>query len=422
MTEAKPAPVLEAEPATPQPPLKQATLPEKFPDPILLPDGKQLLMHYMPWYETPAVRGQWGSHWTGHQRQHSPDQLKENGLPDIWSHYHPLIGPYDSSDPDALECHLLQMKLAGVTGVIVDWYGISKAADYPPIHTATEALFAATEKWKLKFAVCFEDRTVKQQIDQGMLTEDQITSHLTETFQWMQENWFSQPQYVRMNGRPLLLDFGPIYIKDPKIWKNAFSSLPTPPAFFALHHLWRKAEADGGFSWVHQSAWEGNPEPSIVKQRLTDTFNRISENPEQVIVSATPGFKDVYANPHPTLDHRNGDTLRESLSAGMEGPWQIIQLVTWNDYGEGTIIEPTHEFGYTFLEIIQENRKKEMGDTFPFTSEDLRLPIRLYQLRKQGGVDPATLDGIAELLNRGAVQPARAALNELETQHQKPSS
>jgi Spy/CpxP family protein refolding chaperone len=27
-------------------------------------DNKRLLMHYMPWFESPDVRGFWGNHWT----------------------------------------------------------------------------------------------------------------------------------------------------------------------------------------------------------------------------------------------------------------------------------------------------------------------------------------------------------------------
>ena len=68
----------------------------------------------------------------------------------------------------------------------------------------------------------------------------------------------------------------------------------------------------------------------------------------------------------------------------------LIQIVTWNDYGEGTIIEPTIEFGYRYLEALQNYRKKHAGKTFPYNPEDLRLPIALYQLRQQ-----ATADGRA---------------------------
>lgn len=137
---------------------------EPVPPPASI-EGKALLMHYMPWYKTPDVRGSWGSHWTGHQRQHDPDQTGEDGLPDIWSHYHPLIGLYDSTDRDVLECQLLQMKLAGVDGVVADWYGIAPHADYPEIHAATLALFAAAREAGMWFAVCYEDRSIQLLVD-----------------------------------------------------------------------------------------------------------------------------------------------------------------------------------------------------------------------------------------------------------------
>jgi len=216
--------------------------------------GKLLLMHYMPWYETPEIRGRWGSHWTGHQRQHQPDKVDANGLPDIWSHYHPLIGLYDSTDPDVLECQLLQMKLAGVNGVIVDWYGIGDAADYPSIHLASTAMFEAVSQFGMSFSVCFEDRTVDYLVKTGKLSEDEIGRHLEETMGWLEQEWFKHPQNTRANSRPLLLNFGPMYIKDAAVWDQAFDSLDRRPMHFSLHHLWKGVGADGGFSWVHSGA------------------------------------------------------------------------------------------------------------------------------------------------------------------------
>lgn len=382
---------------------------------IVLPENrKQLLMHYMPWYTTPEIRNRWGSHWTGPKKQHDPDQLAEDGHPDIWSHFDPLIGPYDSADPDVLEYQLLLMKLAGVDGVIVDWYGIGKAADYPMIHEGTQNLFEKAGELGMSFAACYEDRTVQLKVERDKLSEDDIVIHLTETFQWMHDNWFKKDTYFMLDGRPLLLNFGPIYVKDPSVWDAALSTLKPRPSFFALHHLWQKAGADGGFTWVHQNAWEEPENAEKVSKNLNRTYRYYGKDPEVIIPSAYPGFKDVYKNPHPVLDHRDGKTMQESLAVCMEGPWKVIQLVTWNDYGEGTIIEPTHQFGYQFLEIIQEARRKELGDAFPFTAEDLRLPARLLSLRKAGEVPDESLDRIAKHLSQGQVSAASLLLAELE--------
>ncbi len=91
---------------------------------------------------------------TGHNKEHDPEVIKENALPEIWSKFHPLIGLHDSTDPDVLECQLLQMKLAGVNGVIVYWHGTSLTAGYSAIHEATRAVFDACGKFGMKFAAC----------------------------------------------------------------------------------------------------------------------------------------------------------------------------------------------------------------------------------------------------------------------------
>jgi hypothetical protein len=99
----------------------------------------------------------------------------------------------------------------------------------------------------------------------------------------------------------------------------------------------------------------------------------------------------------------------------MEGPWPVMQLVTWNDYGEGTVIEPTHEDGYAALEAVQDARRKELGDAFTFTADDLRLPARLYALRKRnkGKTDDSALELVSALLSAGDCKSAKDSLDRL---------
>jgi hypothetical protein len=217
-----------------------------------------------------------------------------------------------------------------------------------------------------------------------------------------------------VGGKPLLLNFGPITAKDPAVWRGAIDSLGRRPAFFALHHLWRKAGADGGFTWIHWNPWEETPEEAAVRKRLRGVFALPSEDPAEVIVSACPGYKDIYPESRPVLEHADGETLRVSLDEALAGPAKVVQLVTWNDYGEGTMIEPTHEFGYRFLEIVQEANRRRRGPSFVFTAADLRLPERLYRARKQASAAAADLDAVADALRDGNTAAATAALDRLE--------
>ena len=130
-------------------------------------------------------------------------------------------------------------------------------------------------------------------------------------------------------------------------------------------------------------------------------------------MSAFPGFNDRYENGYPDIDFRNGDTLRETLGACMKGPWPVVQLVTWNDFGEGTMIEPCHEFGYSLLEIVQEFRRNEREKQFVVTAADLRLPEKLFRLRKSGTSRVKLLDEVAELIASGETNAARHLLQRL---------
>src|SRR3982751_5346275 len=68
-------------------------------------------MHYMPWFQTPETLGgtTWGWHWTMNNR--NPNVIAANGQRQIASRYYPLIGPYDSSNRDVIEYHMLLLKL-----------------------------------------------------------------------------------------------------------------------------------------------------------------------------------------------------------------------------------------------------------------------------------------------------------------------
>ena len=71
-----------------------------------------------------------------------------------------------------------------------------------------------------------------------------------------------------------------------------------------------------------------------------------------------PGFKDYYkeggwGNGYTFYDDMNGQLLDQTLQRATNYQIDLLQIITWNDYGEGTIVEPTREFGYSRLEQIQ---------------------------------------------------------------------
>ena len=111
-----------------------------------------------------------------------------------------MIGPYDSLDPVVLEYHVLLMKLGGIDGVIVDWYGPDNYYDYGINNARTLAIFSYAQKAGLKAALCYEDATIGNEIKGGSMngvtvTANTAVAHAQQTMLYVQTNYFADPNF-----------------------------------------------------------------------------------------------------------------------------------------------------------------------------------------------------------------------------------
>lgn len=374
-------------------------------------DHPPVLAHYMPWYASEPVSGAWGWHWT--MNTFNPG---DPANPTFATHDPPLIGPYDSTDPHLIEYHVLLLKIAGIDGFVFDWYGVSDFRDYAFIHRSTLAMIDALEGAGLKFAICYEDQSVKHRAEELGLTAEQVLDAGRADIGWLRDVAFQDPHYLRINGRPVLMIFGPQYFTSEQWQELRPHSQPQNPLLFGLPHLIDETGMDGPMGWP--PVYGGREIPVT---EWTDYLARLSETGVargQYIHVAFPGFHDIYeeAGVHPSygsIDPRNGDTLRETLQRALNSSAPIIQIATWNDFGEGTVIEPTTGLGYRNLEIVQEL----LGTaTQPV---DLRLPAELYRLRKRAvGLDEAQamLDQAAQAVIEGRFADARQIIETLKSE------
>ena len=210
--------------------------------------SKAVLVYYMPWFTAKPFSDTWGWHWT--MDHFNPDARNAAGDRQIASWYYPLIGPYDSSDPAVLEYHVLLMKLAGVDGAIVDWYGSADYLDYGRNNRATLKLFEFTRKARLQFCICYEDQTIQHLVDDKYLAAGQAIAHARQEMLYLQTNFFADPSYLRLKGAPLLLNFGPQYFTSSAHWRDIFSVLAASnqPAFFTEDNR-LPIVSTGAFSW-----------------------------------------------------------------------------------------------------------------------------------------------------------------------------
>jgi hypothetical protein len=359
-----------------------------------LTNDKPVMVYYMPWYAAKPFNGELGWHWT--MNHFNPDKVNASGDHEIASWYYPLIGPYDSADPAVLEYHVLLMKLAGIDGVIVDWYGSADYFDYAAVNQNTAKLFDYTRKAGLKFAICYEDQTIQRLIDGRRLTAADASHHAQQEMLYLQTNFFRYPSYFRLNGRPFLENFGPQYFLSSTNWDEIFFVLDVSnrPTFFTEDNP--LAAGLGAFNWPpmwlsQQPGTGGVLSEASLKNYLVD-FEKKSAGWPAFVSSAFPRFHDIYQragvrNYWGYLGDRKGETLRETLNRALTNNSALVQIVTWNDFGEGTTIEPTKEYGFRDLYLIQDLCRQQLASKRRLLTNDLASAFQFYNLRKKSATN-----------------------------------
>lgn len=354
-----------------------------------------VLAHVMTWFEADRAGTNLGWHWTMGRKDLPAGALA--------AHDAPRIGPYDSADPWVAEYQALTMKLAGIDGAIIDWYGPDGFDDYVAIHRGTLALVAALKRAGLRFAICFEDRAWRRRQEARGLTRARTLTEGRPALALLNA-WLADESAVRVDGRPVLLLFGPLWMEAAEA--RAFREALRPGALVhALPHLSAAAGFTGSFAWL-----------PVADGRRPDEATWLGELRERQAQGAAavvfPGYQDSYAEAgqgpsYGFIPRDGGRTLRTSLELALARPTPFVQLATWNDYGEGTVIEPSRREGFTALETLQ--RRLRPG----LPAESLRLPERLWQLRRRHPTEaqPATLDRVAALLIAGETAAAARLLD-----------
>jgi len=366
----------------------------------------KVYVHYMPWFSAPENPGsgvtsfgngntgdfnKWGPHWSHvNNNVASPDNFTtvtdytgaQVQTRNICAHYHPLIGPYDGQDPNVIEYHLLLMKLSGIDGVMIDWYGQAGdgAADAGPLLTNSNALVNKTASVGEKFGLVMEDAAWT-----GMSGAQANGSYAVN-------NYFNNSQYIKVGdmrnapgtGAPLVCVFGPQQFKSPGQWNTILSG--NTGGFLPLYGQSAQigSDAAGEFVWPYPQAGQGGNPPAWYANNA-NYYTSTAGSKNIVLGSAYPGFNDFYGNGGADVDGLipytyNGTstiTAMLSLCNANKSVLDGIQIATWNDFSEGTIIEPTVEQGYANLTAVQ------AFTGVSYTQADLQQVYRLFTLRKK---------------------------------------
>lgn len=265
-----------------------------------------------------------------------PQQKLVHIVPWWGTNSHPNIG-YNSADQVYISRLVADLKRRGIDGATWLWNGPSG-----PMDLACLMMKPQFEAAGLKFAIMLSSTipAIQAQTDDAGRTKA-----LNGIVDYLKTNYFTSPAYLRVpNGRPELFFFG--------FSNNDFDWTLTSPGSVRSHlHAMGTNEAwcvfrmeinygahlcaDGYFGWMDNSdAWVAFAKkfgkPLVIG--INGGFNNTQRT--GTVVNCTWGTPNV-------IDQQGGLKLLAALAQAAKHP-EIpqAQVGTWNDYQEGTPIEP----------------------------------------------------------------------------------
>ena len=279
---------------------------------------------YYLWYGTPAHDGAW-RHWN--QLNHQPPD-------DIASSFYPLGGPYSSRDPAVLAQQMSDLRATGIGAIAVSWWGQGSWDDQ-----SLDALFTAATAAGIRIAFHLEPYT------------GQTAASVAADIRYLIGRFGSSPALLRVSRPTAASDSS---APRPVFYLFAASRLPAADLKASLEGL--RGTPNDAIVMIHSpkasSAAKDGGDGVYTYDALAspaDFAALVSDCRSQKIIcspSVSPGFDNhqAVATGQLFVDRQNGARYDAMWQAAISAGSEWISVTTFNEWHEGTQIEPAQQF------------------------------------------------------------------------------
>jgi len=255
-------------------------------------------------------------------------------FPSTWGHgsdfpfsnYLPLQGYYDTEDPAVIAQQLSEAQYAGVEAFISSWWGAGHGTDAALTTLMDETTKPGSNHPDMRWAIYYEPEGYS----------DPSSADILVDLQYLEKTHFNDPAYLRVDGKPVVF-----------VWADSSD------------------DADMADRWDAANAAFGNN--AFVVLKLFSGYETVPDQPDSwhqygpasaysdhapYSATVSPGFwlKGESVRLERDIDRFTADVQRMVATGAY---WQLI--TTWNEWGEGTGVEPTSQFGSIYLDALAEN-------------------------------------------------------------------
>jgi len=298
----------------------------------------RVLALYYGWYGTPEVSQKWVHY----------DKVDVNAKR-IGSHVgYPQLGPYDSTDAKLLEQHVKVAEAAGIQTFVCSWWG---KGDQTDINFRKLLPLAA----RRKMTICPLYESISGQRDAASAMTD---------LRYLIKEYGDSPGFLKLNGKPVVFVYDRAWTQiEPERWADMMAAIQKsdPPGVALISDgadLPRALVADGLFTLNPAPAYAGKT-ISVVPDTFRSLFSPVVDKAARFhripIVTISPGYDETRSVPKGiVLDRRDGEFYRLQWKSALSVPGAWILINSFNQWHSGTAVEPSLEFGDTYLRITQE--------------------------------------------------------------------
>lgn len=289
----------------------------------------------------------------------------------------PVLGWYREGDPEVADWHIKWAVEHGITFLAYDWYWDRGGRQLE--HALHDGYFKARYRHLLKFCLLWANHNPPH-----------TSSHedcLAVTRYWI-ENYFRRPEHLTLDGKPVVIIFSPHRLSEDlgsEGVKRAFDAMRAECVHAGLKGLYliacvgdaggaRHAAAEGydavtAYNWPGLGMTGGGmyaPFSSLIEAYGRNWEHLLAQSPLPLRPLPLCGGWDsrpwhgennlVRFGRTPRLFKQHLLDAKRFLDeqAPKSSAPKAVLVEAWNEWGEGSYIEPHSEFGFGYLDAIRE--------------------------------------------------------------------
>jgi hypothetical protein len=303
----------------------------------------------------------------------------------------PFLGYYNSSDPQVADQQILLAKQHGIDFFAASWVGEGTwhGGDFGTIdQNLRSGLLQAPNLHNFNFSLFYETVLVK---DNAYNEQQNFSTIFLNDIAYAANNYFDNPSYLRAGGDPVLFIYNVPYLYQNSTSQEVHLLLDDARQELSKIGLnvYLIGDMGGAISpqdldpnWLYQmnsttNYFYSNPAKGW-NNILSDAYTYYPQwastiNSENIgfVPTVYPGFNNTNNSnvvPPYTVLPRNATAFAEMLQVARNEASNrlgIVMITSWNEWMEGTTMEPSKEEGELFLHVVLKAIQPSATTTLP---------------------------------------------------------